>query len=113
MMTKNPPRRTAVNQDAAVIRALSSITLDQADKLTEIIRSAEPVWDVQTFDDYDGYLSLHLTPVIQSESEKSFSITGKAECLELWEAHEDNLTPIGSFDSVDQLSARLMELIGK
>lgn len=111
MMTENQPRRTAVNHDAAVIRALSSITLDQADKLTEIIRGAGPAWDVQTFDDYDGYLSLLLTPFIQSENEKSFSITGKAECLELWQVHGDDFTPLGSFDSVDQISARLMELL--
>lgn len=110
-MTENQPRRTAVNQDAAVIRALSSITLDQADKLTEIIRDAELAWDVQTFDDYDGYLSILLTPLIESENEKSFSITGKAECLELWQIHGDDFTPLESFDSVDQLSVRLMKIL--
>lgn len=110
-MTENQPRRTAVNQDAAVIRALSSITLDQADKLTEIVRGAELAWDVQTFDDYDGYLSILLTPLIESENEKSFSITGKAERLELWQIHGDDFTPLGSFDSVDQLSDRLIKLL--
>ena len=113
MMTENQPRRSAVNQDAAVIRALSSITLDQADRLTEIIRSAEPTWDVQTFDDYDGYLSLLVTSLVESGNEKSFSITGKTECLELWQVQGDDFTPLGSFDSVDQLSARLTDLIGE
>ena len=112
-MTKNQPRRTAANQDAAVVRALSSITLDQADKLTELIRGAEPAWDIQMFDDYDGYLSLLLTSLNQSASQKSFSITGKAARLELWEAQGDDLTPLGTFDSVDQLSVRLMKLLGK
>jgi len=112
MMTKNQPRRISVNQDAAVVRALSSITLDQADKLTEIIRGVEPAWDIQTFDDYDGYLSLLLTSLIESKNEKSFSITGKAECLELWQVQGDDFTPLGSFGSIDQLSARLMGLIG-
>lgn len=113
MMTENQPRKTAVNHDAAVIRALSSITLDQADKLTEIIRGVGPRWEVQTFDDYDGYLSLLVTSLIQSENEKSFSITGKAEYLELWQVQGDDFTPLGSFNSVDQLSARLMGLLGK
>ena len=112
-MTKNKHSRIAVSQDAAVIRALSSITLDQADKLTEILRGAEPAWDVQTFDDYDGYLSLLLTPVIHSESEKSFSINGKAECLELWAAHGDDLTFLGSFDSVDQLLTQLIKSLSQ
>ena len=53
-MTKNQRTRDAANQDAANIRALSSITPHQADIIVQAVGEVAPIWAVLTFDDYMG-----------------------------------------------------------
>jgi hypothetical protein len=113
MMTKNQPPRTAIDQDRAIVRALSSITPQQADTIVQAMRGVEPTWEVQTFDDYDGYRSLLIEPTFQGDKQNAFFITGTAKRLELCEAHGDDLTPLADFSNVDDLSARLFNLISQ
>ena len=113
MMTKNQPPRTAIDQDKAIVRALSSITSQQADIIMKAVGDVEPTWEVQIFDDYEGYLSLLVEPALQSDKQNGFSIAGTAQRLELWEAHGDDLKPLGSFGHVDDLTARLIDLISQ
>lgn len=113
MMTKNKPPRDAAIQDSVNVRALSSITLHQADIIAQAVLEVAPTWEVLTFDDYDGYLSILVQSAVQDGNQKAFSIAGAAQCLELSEAHGDDLTPVASFSGIDHLAARLIELIGQ
>ena len=112
MIVNTTPSQDTANQGSIIIRALSSITLQQADTITQAVRASGQRWIVETFDDYDGYLSILLEPSVDDDRHPAFFIAGTAQHLELFEAHDDKVLPIASFSEVDQLSARLSSLIG-
>ncbi len=112
MITTQPPRNTA-NQDSVIIRALSSITPQQAETIAQAVRASGRAWDVQTVDDYDGYLSILIEPSVSTDKQRSFFISGTTQHLELSEAHDDNLVAIANFSDVKVISARLLDLIAQ
>ncbi len=68
---------------------------------------------MQTTDDYDGYLSILIAPSVSDDKQKAFFISGTAQSLELFEAHDDNLISVAVFDHAERLSAQLLGLIGQ
>ena len=111
MMTISQPPRDASSQASVTIRALSSITPEQADTITKAVQASGSAWTVQTTDDYDGYLSILVEPTIHRDEQKSFFIAGTAQLLELFESHDDTLTKLDDFNTVDAISIKLIELI--
>ena len=109
-MTKDEPARDQ-NVELATIRALSSITSEQAEIITQAVRATGPGWDVQTADDYDGYLSILIAPDISADKQTSFFVAGTAQRLELFEACDDNMTSLASFNDVEGLSVALLNFI--
>ena len=82
----------------AVIRALSSLTRRDADAVREIVRALGGAFGVQEHDDYDGYLSLLLTPA--QETAPSFLVSGRVGAIDLAEFDDDDMTPLGTFASI-------------
>ena len=68
---------------------------------------------MQTTDDYDGYLSILVEPIVQHDEQKSFFISGTAHTLELFESYDDTLTKLDNFNTADAISAKLIELINQ
>ena len=101
----------ASNQDHIVVRALSSITSEQADTIAQIVHASGQSWDVQAIDDYDGYQSILIEPALRSDEQKALFISGTAKRLELFEAQDDDLAPIGTFTDTEMLEARLVGLL--
>ena len=101
----------AFNQDHVVVRALSSITSEQADTIAQIVHASGQSWDVHTVDDYDGYQSILIEPAIRSNEQKALFISGTAQRLELFEAQDDDLALIGTFAGTEMLGARLAGLL--
>ena len=112
MIVNTTPSQDTVNQGSIIIRALSSITLEQADTITQAVRASGQSWNIETFDDYDGYLSILLEPSLDDDRVPAFFIGGTAQHLELFEVHGDDILAIASFSQAVQLSARLSSLIG-
>jgi hypothetical protein len=112
MMTASQPPRGA-NQHLASIRALGSITSQQADIIMQAVQTSGLAWTVQTTDDYDGYLSILVEPIVHGDSQKSFFIAGTTQKLELFEAYDDDMTLVASFSDVEAISARLLDLIAQ
>ncbi len=113
MMTTSQPPRDASSQASVTIRALSSITSEQADTIVRAVQASGSAWTVQTTDDYDGYLSILVEPIVQHDEQKSFFISGTAQHLELFEACDDDMTSVASFSDVEAVSARLLDLIAR
>ncbi len=111
MTTSQPPR--AANPHVATIRALSSITHQQADIIAKAVQASGLAWETQTTDDYDGYLSILVEPLAQSDKQKFFFISGTTQHLELFEACDDDMTSVASFSDVEAVSARLLDLIAQ
>ena len=113
MMTASQPPRDAANQHLARIRALSSITLEQAGIIAKAIQASGFAWSIQTADDYDGYLSILIEPTVQCNKQRSFFIAGTAQHLELFDARDDAITSVASFSDIEAILTRLLDLIGQ
>ena len=111
-MTKDKPARTQ-NAESATIRALNSITSAQAEIIVQAICATGPGWDVQTADDYDGYLSILIAPDVSADKQTSFFVAGTVQRLELFEAHDDNMTSLASFNDAEGLSVALLNFIAR
>ena len=113
MMTKSQPPRDLTGNDLVAIRALNSITSQQAEIIDKVVQASGLGWVTQTNDDYDGYLSILIEPSTNSETQKTFFISGTMQCLELFEAQDDNLVAIASFNNVEATSTQLLKLIAR
>ena len=103
--------RNTATQDEAVVRALSSITPQQAETLAQALQASSYAWDVQTIDDYDGYMSVLIEPRTLGNDMPAYFIAGTKEHLELLKAHNDDLTRIAIFSAIGDLSAELMGFV--
>lgn len=111
MMTTVQPSRDIAHHDSIIIRALSSITVQQAEMIARAVQAEGRAWGVQASDDYDGYLSIIVEPVVHSDKQKAFFVAGTAQHFELFETYEDNMMSVATFNDVEELSARLLDLI--
>ena len=103
--------QAAFNQDDIIVRALSSITSEQANTIAQIVHASGQSWDVQPVDDYDGYQSILIKPGIRSNEQKALFISGTAQRLELFEARDDDLALVGTFAGTEMLGAQLAGLL--
>ena len=103
--------RNTVTQEEATLRALSSITPQQAETLIRALQAGSHAWDVRTIDDYDGYMSVLIEPKTLGGDMPAYFVAGTKQHLELLKAHNDDLTPIAVFSDIGELSAELMGFI--
>ena len=111
MINTSQLSKAACNQDHIVVRALSSITAEQADTIALIVHASGQAWDVLAVDDYDGYCSILIEPTIHSDEQKNFFISGTVQRLELFEAQDDDLALLDTFAGTEMLGARLSRLL--
>jgi len=89
----------------ASVRALSSLTRRDADAIRATVRAASCSYAVQEHDDYDGYLSLLLTPA--SDALPSYMVGGRTGAVDLAELQGDDMTALGTFPSIGAAMAVL------
>jgi hypothetical protein len=106
---QRPANHTTPN--SLVIRALSSITPQQARTIEQAVQASRHAWDVITIDDYDGYLCILLQPSVSTDSQKAFFVSGTAHRLELSETTGDELTTLATFTSAEGLASQLRNSI--
>ena len=111
-MITTEPFPSVFSQVPGLVPALSSITPQQVDTIARTIQATGRTWYIQTSGDYDGYLSILIEPRVGDE-QKTFFVSGTAHCLELAHVKDDDMTSIGSFTGVEELNARLLDLMGK
>lgn len=93
--------------EAPVIRAFRSITPAQANVVAQALASSGP-WTVERHDDYDGYLTIVVSPVAPDAA--TFAISGTVNDIALSEMHDDELQPRGRFNTIDAALTALIEL---
>ena len=101
----------AIDQGQLVIRALSSITSEQASAIAAVVRASSKLWDVHAVDDYDGYLSLLIESAIIGDDQKAIFISGTMRRIEMARIQDDHLQSIGTFTDAEALGAQLTELL--
>lgn len=96
-MVQTTPRQLDL-QHTATIRALSSLTKRDSAAVRATVRATGNLFAVQEHDDYDGYLSLLLTP--QHAGAAGFLVSGRTSAVDLAELHGDDMVPLGRFPSI-------------
>ena len=84
--------------NGATIRALSSLTRRDADAVRATVRAAATHHSVQEHDDYDGYLSLLITP--ENDVRPSYMVAGRTGAVDVAELCGDEMTTVGTFPSI-------------
>ncbi len=92
------------------MRALSSITFRQAETIAQAVQASSQAWDVQTMDDYDGYLSILIEPSV-SDEHPAFVISGTTQHFKLFSLRDDDMGLVADFNDVEDLLPRLLRLI--
>lgn len=96
-MVQATPVQDRVDHTAPV-RALSSLTRRDAAAVRATVRAAGNVYAVEEHDDYDGYLSLLLTP--PQEGGASSLVSGRTGAVDLAAVQGDSMTALGCYPSV-------------
>lgn len=96
-MVQTTPRQLEAER-TATIRALSSLTKRETAAVRATVRSTGNLFAVEEHDDYDGYLSLLLTP--EQEGAAAFLVSGRINAVDLAELHGDEMLCLGRFPSI-------------
>jgi hypothetical protein len=94
---------------SATIRAFSSLTRRDADAVRATLRAASCSYTVQEHDDYDGYLSVLLTPA--DDTRPSYMVAGRTGAVDLAELHGDDMAALGTFPSIGSAMAVLRPML--
>src|SRR5579875_3792876 len=81
------------------IRALHSLRVKDAETVQHAIAYVPSDWSVQSFDDYDGYLSILVEPRDNS-GQPAYLISGTTKQVEMASVHGDDLYTVGRFGMV-------------
>lgn len=84
--------------DTVNIRAISSLSRRDVAAVHATVRAAAMRHTIQEHDDYDGYLSLLITPV--NPAHPSFMVAGKTGAVDLAELWGDDMVALGTFPSI-------------
>ena len=98
------------SQAPVVVRALHSLTAQNADTIGRTIAELDRGWAVQTWDDYDGYLSILIEPVDQDAAQPSYSISGTVKRIELAKLCGDEMITLGAF-TVQTVADQLVRIL--
>ena len=100
---------SASESASATIRALSSLTRRDADAVRATLRMAACSYAAQEHDDYDGYLSLLLTPA--DPARPSYMVGGRTGAVDLAELQDDDMASLGTFPSIGAAMAVLRPIL--
>ena len=96
---------------ALVIRAVRSLTPEQADTVEALIaRHSRCQWSLDTHMDYDGYLSFVVTPNDASIDE-ALLLSGEIGKVTLERMHGDDMRSLGTFDRFDVAVSRVLAYV--
>lgn len=96
-MVQSLPMQRPMSSDTS-IRALSSLTRRDADAVRSTVRAAATDYTVQEHDDYDGYLSLLVTP--GDDTGSCYVVAGRTGAVDVASLQNDDMTSLGTFPSI-------------
>ena len=96
---------------SAAIRALHSLNRRDADAVRATVRAAARGHVVEEHDDYDGYLSLLISPA--DENGAAFLVAGRTGAVDVAELRGDEMIALGTFPSTGAAMAVLRPALGR
>ncbi len=98
-----------LEQGLVTIRALRSLTTDQADLVSKAVAALPGEWTVEHHDDYDGYLLIMISPNNSSTEGAAFLISGEVDEIDVAELHHEELRHLGCFSTIEAATAELTD----
>ena len=108
-MVQTFPMTHPHDSTSAAIRAFSSLTRRDANAVHATLRAAACSYTVHEHDDYDGYLSLLLTPA--EDSRPSYMVAGRTGAVDVAELQGDDMAALGTFPGIGAAMAVLRPLL--
>jgi hypothetical protein len=100
----------AWEQDPVTVRRLRSLTPQAFDAVDEAIRELPGRWTLEQHDDYEGYLSVLISPEADSDA-PTYLISGKLGQVELAQFQGEELHTLGRFDNIEAAIAELVRAL--
>jgi hypothetical protein len=100
----------AWEQGPVTIRAFRSLTQQAVGSVSDAIAGVPGRWTVDGHDDYDGYLSVLISPEGEADA-PSFLVSGQVGQIELANFNGDELHTLGRFEDLEATIAGLVEAL--
>jgi hypothetical protein len=100
----------AWEQGPVTIRALRSLTQQAVGTVSDAIAGVPGQWTVEGHDDYDGYLSVLISPEGEADA-PSFLISGQVGQIELAQFQGDELLTLGRFEDLEATTVELVRAL--
>ena len=111
MNTSQPNRLHHLEQGPVTIRALRSLTRQQADVVNQIVTKIAGQWAIEFHDDYEGYLSILVLSAEPGREGPVYIVSGTNSRIEVSVMDEDTLRDVGCYQCMNQAAARLSEVL--
>ncbi len=108
-MVQATPMQFLTDQGATTVRALSSLTRRDVAAVRASVRAAGGGFVVEEHDDYDGYMSLLLTPA--QDGRPAYLVSGRTGAVDLAELHGDDMAALGTFAGIGAAMLALKPLL--
>jgi hypothetical protein len=100
----------AYEHSPVTICALRSLTPQALDAVGDAVRDLPGRWTLERHEDYDGYLSLLVSP--EDDCHRStYLISGKIGDIELARFEDEQLHALARFEDIDATAAELVRLL--
>jgi hypothetical protein len=100
----------AWEQGPVTIRALRSLTDHAFAAVSDAIAELQGGWTLERHDDYEGYLSLLISPESGIDA-PSYFISGQLGYIELAQFQGDELHTLGRFGDIEATTAELVRAL--
>lgn len=99
----------------ALIRALGSLTREDAETVERAVRDLAGAWSIEFHDDYEGYLSLLILPLLPAADNDApgFLVSGRTGAVEVAELRGDGFQTLGCYASASEAAAALRRSCGQ
>lgn len=93
------------------IRAIRSLNQCHVVAISQAVTTLSAKWSIDQHDDYKGYLSVVISRQNQDGIDLTYLISGSLDQIELAKLHADELTALGCFFTIDDLTAELAKTL--
>jgi hypothetical protein len=113
MNTSQTNRRHDLEQGPVTVRALRSLTRQHADVVNQTVAEIAGQWAIELHDDYEGYLSILISPARPGREGPVYLVSGTHSHIEVSAMDEDTLRKVGCYETIDQVAARLRGVLAQ
>lgn len=107
MNTSQTDRTDSFEQGPVTIQALRSLSRQQAERIRRTVADVSGRWAMESHYDYEGYLSILLSPAELGREYPVHIVSGTIARIEVSTMDGDTLHQLGAYATIGQAAVRL------